>query len=172
MLIEARGAISDIELIKSILKKEGAKSKVDYEFTDYIYKLGDSNRISLNKEFIRIREYQKSQWKHKKVVLVHKKTLWMGGSKKSKEIFKEEFDNLKDAENMIKNYSFYFKFHRIGSQYYFEASKLFIEDLEYLGPSIEIETNNKKTLDKLFKKFNVTKRFSNSTPKLIEDKLK
>ena len=171
MVAEARGPISDIVLIKKELKKLNAKFKGDYEFTDHIYKPIHSNKIDLNKEFVRIREYNKSAWKHKKFVLVHKLTSWEKGEKKSKKILKEEFDNLNDAENKIKDYELYFKFHRTGSQYEFKDSNIFVEDLEYLGLSIEIISDDKKTLDNMFNKFQITKRFSDCVPKLIERKI-
>ena len=172
MVAEARGPISDIKLIEKGLKKLGAEFKGDYEFTDHIYKPIHSDKIDLNKEFVRIREYNKSAWKHKKFVLVHKLTSWGESEKKSKKILKEEFDNLNDAENKIKDYKLYFKFHRIGSQYDFKDSNIFVEDLEYLGLSIEIISNDKKTLDNMFNKFQITKRFSDCVPKLIENRLK
>lgn len=172
MVAEVRGPISNIELIKKELKKLGAEFKGDYSFTDYIYKPIDSVKIDLNKEFVRIREYDKSQWKHKKFVLVHKLTSWGKGEKKSKKILEEEFDNLKDAKNKIKNYEFYFKFYRAGSQYEFKDSKIFVEDIEYLRPSIEIISNDKKTIDNIFNKFQITERFSDCVPKLVENRLK
>jgi len=172
MVAEARGPIFDIKLIKKELEKLGAEFKGDYEFTDHIYKPIHSDEIDLNKEFIRIREYNKSAWKHKKFVLVHKLTSWKKGEKKSKKILKEEFDNLKDAKNKIKDYKLYFKFHRTGSQYRFKDSNLFIEDLEYLGRSIEIESEDEKTINDLFNKFQIIEKFSDCVPKLIENRLK
>jgi len=172
MVAEARGPIFDIKLIKKELEKLGAEFKGDYEFTDHIYKLINSDKIDLNKEFVRIREYDKSAWKHKKFVLVHKVTSWGNGKKKSKKILKEEFDNLNDAENKIKDYKLYFKFHRTGSQYRFKDSNLFIEDLEYLGRSIEIESEDEKTINDLFNKFQIIEKFSDCVPKLVERKLK
>ena len=172
MVVEARGPISDVNLIKKELEKLGAVFKVDYEFTDYIYKPTHSDKIDLNKQFVRIREYNKSQWKHKKFVLVHKVTFWGEGEKKSKNKLKEEFDNLNDAKKKLNDYELYFKFHRTGLQYGIKDSEIFVENLEYLGPSIEIISNNKKTLDKMFNKFQITEKFSDCVPKLIEKKLK
>jgi len=172
MVAEARGPISNIKLIEKELEKLGAEFKGDYEFTDHIYKPIHSDEIDLNKEFVRIREYNKSAWKHKKFVLVHKFTSWEKGVKTSKKILKEEFDNLNHAENKIKNYKLYFKFHRTGSQYEFKDSKIFVENIEYLRASVEIISNDKKTLDNMFNKFQITERFSDCVPKLIENRLK
>ncbi len=172
MVAEARGPISDIKSTKKELEKLGSIFKGNYEFTDHIYKLKHSDKIDLNKEFVRIREYDKSEWKHKKFVLVHKVTSWGEGEKKSRKKLREEFDNLNDAKKRLNDYDLYFKFHRTGSQYEFKDSKIFVENLEYLGPSIEIISNNKKTLDNLFNKLQITERFSDCVPKLIENKLK
>lgn len=172
MVAEARGPISEIKLIKNYLEKLDAEFKGDYEFTDHIYKSKHSDKIDLDQQFVRIREYDKSQWKHKKFVLVHKLTSWKKGEKKSKKKLKEEFDTLNDAEKKLKDYELYFRFHRTGSQYEFKDSKIFVENLEYLGPSIEIISNDKKTLDNLFNKLQITERFSHCVPKLIENKLK
>jgi len=48
-----------------------------------------------------------------------------------------------------------------------EKGDIFIEYIEMLGPTIEIEADNKENLEELFQLFDVTERFSESTPEIM-----
>src|SRR5579863_10082860 len=68
---EVRAFIIDIEQARLQLSFLNAKFKGEYEFSDYIYYPQDRD-FDLNKEFIRLRVYQKTQWNQKAVELSHK----------------------------------------------------------------------------------------------------
>jgi len=173
MTAEIRAYILDIESTIKKLENLGAEFKGDYAFTDYIYKLkDDSKKIDLNNEFMRIREYEKSQWTHKKYVLVHKLTRWKDGNRFIFVPLKKEFDKKQDAEKEISNsYELNFKFHKHGFEYWFKSLKIHVEEIEYLEPTIEVTAEDKESIDNLFKKLDVSETIFKSVPKLIEEKL-
>ena len=173
MTAEIRAYIPDIKSTIKKLENLGARFKGDYALIDYIYKLkDDSKKIDLNNEFMRIREYEKSQWIHKKYVLVNKVTKWEDGNRLISVPLKREFDKKEDAEKEISDsYELNFKFHKHGFEYELKTLKIFVEEIEYLEPTIEVTAEDKESIDNLFKKLDVSERTFKSVPKLIEEKL-
>lgn len=53
-----------------------------------------------------------------------------------------------------------------------DKSKIFIENIEKLGPSIEIEDDNKSDLENLFRFFEVSEYFYESTQEIMRKLLK
>ena len=173
MTAEIRAYILDIKSTIKKLENLGAEFKGNYSFIDYIYKLkDDSEKIDLNNEFMRIREYEKSQWNHKKYVLVHKVTRWKDDSKFISFPLEKEFNKKEDAEKEISSsYELNFKFHKHGFEYGFKSLRIHVEEIEYLEPTIEVIAEDKEPIGNLFNKLDITERIFKSVPKLIEEKL-
>ena len=60
-----------------------------------------------------------------------------------------------------------YEYSREGWEYSLGKNGIFIEYIEKLGPTIEIEADNKSDLEDLFKLFEVRERFSESTPEIM-----
>lgn len=165
---EIRAYIQNINSIKNALIDLGATFKSEYAFTDYIYQPKETH-WNLNKEFIRLRVYEKTNWDQKKCVLVHKmkKTPGITG----KLLIHKEFDEITQAQQEVKDdYAFMFSFYRKGWQYSLHGSQIFIEDIENLNPTIEIVASDKDHIDDLFTKLSITDLIEYSVPYLIQQK--
>ncbi len=164
---EARAKIKSIEKARSALEKLGAKFKSTYAFTDNIYFKKDGKK-DLREEFMRARSYKENNWDTKDVVFVHKKIEWSGSTKTSNVLLKEEFDTLDEAENRIQDVEKSFSYARKGWEYTLGDAHIFVEDIEGLGPSVEIEADDEKTIDDLFNKLDATERITGSMPEIME----
>lgn len=166
---EIRAYIQDIASVKNRLIHLGATFKSEYAFTDYIYQPKEAN-WNLNKEFIRLRVYEKTNWDQKKCVLVHKMKKTQGVT--GKILIHKEFDLISQAQQELKdNYSFIFSFYRKGWQYSLNDSQIFVEDIENLNATIEIVASDKEKIDDLFSKLSITDVIEYSVPYLIQNYL-
>ncbi|GMU18893.1 MAG: hypothetical protein AMXMBFR12_00850 [Candidatus Babeliales bacterium] len=167
---EIRAYISDVNTTRNALEGLGATLKSDYAFTDYIYQPNDRH-VDLSKEFIRLRVYEKTAWKQKNYVLVHKLKGPAGMTGQTP--IHKEFDTLAEAQHALKdNYHLDFQFYRKGWEYQFSAMKIFVEDVQNIRPTIEVVTPNKKDIDSLFEKLGLTEIITDSVPRLIEKQKK
>ena len=98
---EVRAFIIDIERAQLQCSLLGAKFKGEYEFNDYIYHPQDRD-FDLNKEFVRLRVYQKTQWDQKAVELTHKVKSCPGVSGSVK--LKKQFNAIKEANAFLSDY--------------------------------------------------------------------
>ncbi len=170
-MLEARGKIKNIEEIKRKIEKIGGVYDSYYSYTDIIF-ISTTGKVDLNKEFIRIRILKVNNWKTKNVVLVHKKAEWIGEAKIDNFILKKEFDELDKALDFIeKNYKGKlkegFKYFREGWQYGLGKNRIFAEDIENLGPMVEIESEDENDLESIFKKLEIKDRVSDSVPEMM-----
>ncbi|MBU4337938.1 hypothetical protein KKB43_06505 [Patescibacteria group bacterium] len=175
-MIEARGIIENIEKTKAKIEKIGGVYDSCYFYTDIVF-IPISGEVDLNKEFIRVRVLKVNNWQTKNVVLVHKTAEWKGEAKIGNFILKKEFDTAEEAFDFIKEYykgklKEIFRYFRDGWQYSLGKNRIFVEDIEKLGPTIETEAENENELSGIFKKLEITERVSDSVPEMMRKILK
>ena len=163
---EVRAFIFNIEKTKLTLSLLNAEFKGEYEFKDYIYYPQD-REFDLNKEFVRLRAYQKTQWDQKAVELSHKIKSDQGLSGSFK--FKKQFNTTEEADTFLSDYRFAFSYHRKGFEYELDDIRIFLEDVQDLPPSIELVSPSKKNIDQLLDKLAPIQILSDSVPKLIQN---
>lgn len=146
---ELRAKISAIESICLQLQKCDAFFHGDYTFTDYLYYFPDK-KIDFNKEFTRLRVYQKTHWNQKNFVIVHKVKEQPG--KSGKIVWHEECDSLEQAEQLLEKYGaiFLFSFFRHGYEYTLNGMRIFVEEIQGLPPTIEIIGDDLQAISELF----------------------
>lgn len=168
-IIEARGKIKDIKDARNVVEKIGGIFKGYYYATDIIFKSGKAN---FEKGIIDLRIFKINKRQIKNYILTHKIAKWSGNTKTDKIILKLTFDTMEEAlEFMVDHYGDSlkedYKYSREGREYHLEKGDIFIECIEKLGPTIEIEADNKNDLEYLFKLFDVSERFSESVPEIM-----
>lgn len=165
-ILEIRAYVPDFEKAKEILMSLKAVPKGDYSFQDYIYQPKEG-KYDLNQEFVRLRVYQKTNWGQKRVELTHKIKNQQGYTGENK--LKKQFDSMSQAEDFLINYEIAFSYNRRGIEYNLGNSRIFLEEIEGLPPSIEVLSPSRESIDQLFDSLHPTKILSDSVPKLIED---
>ncbi|HSX38221.1 MAG TPA: hypothetical protein VLE95_05260 [Chlamydiales bacterium] len=163
---EVRAFIVDIEQAQLQLSLLNAEFKGEYEFSDYIYYPQEKD-FDLNKEFIRLRVYQKTQWDQKVVELSHKVKTRPGVSGGLK--LKKQFNAIEEADAFLSDYRFSFSYQRKGFEYQLDDVKIFLEDVQGLPPSVELVSPSKKNIDQLFDKLAPTQILSDSIPQLVQN---
>lgn len=169
-MIEKRAIIDDINKVKNYLKSQNTKYDGNYSYKDVVF-LPKDGKYDLNKDFIRARVYMKSTWKIKsKVTLVRKNTIWKDGGKVSNLIFKKGFDSEQEAVDFVSrkyNYKKGFEYFTKGWGFWLDSNKIFLEDVESLGPTVEVESENKNELNKILKKLEAKKELEDSMPETM-----
>ena len=171
---EIRCKIKNIKGAMDIAEKIGGVSKGYYSNTDIIFKIG---KTYPEKEIIRLRAFKINNRQTKNFVLFHKAADWEGNIKIDRIILKERFDTMEEAIDFIKYYygddiKEGYEYSREGWEYHLNKSKIFIEDIEKLGPTIEIEAESKRDLENLLKFFGTTECFSEPTPEIMRKLLR
>ena len=166
---EVRAIVNDIEQVKEKLSSLSAVFKSDYSFKDYIYYPKDRT-IDLNKEIVRLRVYQKTNWIQQPVELAYKLKIFYGHSGSTK--FKKQFNLMKETDGFLKNYTLAFTYSRTGFEYSMGNIKVFLEEIEGLAPSLELLSFSKDEISELLEELKPLQILSDSVPKLIENKQK
>jgi len=165
MTVEIRAWIQSIEQTLEKLEKLGCTSKGTYSFRDYIYDLKDKS-YNFNKKFMHVRFYEKTNWNQKPVQLVHKlksKPDFSGDI-----IFSQGFDNISQAENFLKpSHTLAFSAFRKGTEFSLNNLRIFVEDIEFLKPSIEVLGVTKEDILDLFNKIEHEGIINDSVAQLI-----
>jgi hypothetical protein len=167
-VLEARGKIKDVDKAIDTTKKIGGVFKGYYRATDIIFK----SKKEDEKGVIDLRIFELNSRQTKNYKFIHKIAEWSDKIKKDKVILKGEFDTMGDFLNFIAdhygdNLVEHYKYFREGWEYHLEKGDIFIEYIEKLGPTMEIEADNKSDLEDLFKLFEIEERFSESTPEIM-----
>jgi adenylate cyclase class IV len=165
---EVRAFIRDIAQVQKKLSLLNAFFKGEYEFKDYIYYPQDRD-FDLNKEFVRLRVYQKTQWDQKAVELSHKVKRDPGVSGSLK--VKKQFDSMEEADVFLRGYRLVFAYQRKGYEYQLGNVRIFLEDVQGLPPSVELVSLSKKKMDELFDQLAPVQMLSDSVPKLIQNSI-
>lgn len=161
---ELRAYITNAQITRQIVENLGAVYLGSYAFTDHIYTL-NIETIDLDKEFIRLRAYTKTEWDQKKFCLVHKKQETYGITKKT--ILYQEFDTLAQAQAHTIPYHAVCSFYRTGHEYHLNTMKLYIEEIEGLAPSIEILGQQRQDIDDLLMQLPIESLVAHSVPYLV-----
>ncbi len=161
---EIRAYIKDIQTTQTELTKLGAVFKSEYAFTDYIYQRKSTN-LDLDKHYTRLRVYEKTNWNQKKYLLVHK--IISQGLTGTLPV-KKYFDSREQAEQELQNeYVCAFSFYRTGWEYSLDDNHIFVENIQYLTPTIEIVAPHKESIDNLFSKLSIDQAIEHSVPYLV-----
>lgn len=170
MTVEIRAWIKNIEVTLKKLEELECTLKGTYSFRDYIYDLKDKS-YNFNKEFIRVRSYEKTNWNQKSVQLVHK--LKSKPNFSADIIFSQGFDNLAEAESFLKSsHTLAFSAFRKGTEFSLNKLRIFVEDIEFLNPSIEVLGSTKEEVSDFFHKIEHIGFIKDSVAQLIYSKSK
>ncbi len=155
---EARAFVSSIEQVKSKLSLLNAEFMGEYAFQDFLYQPKDKE-YDWNREFVRLRVYEKTNWKQKPVVLIYK---YMRVAK-----FKKEYDRMEEANSDLSGYNLSFSFSRKGFEYLLGDVRVFVEEIQGLSPSVELVSPSREKIETLFQNLEVTQIITDSVPKLV-----
>lgn len=173
-IFEARGKIKDIEDARNTAEKIGGIFKGYYHNVDVIFK---PKKVDPEKGVVALRIFDINNRETESYIITHKIAEWSGKIKTDKIILKNRFDTMAEVlDFMIDHYGNdlkdHYQYSREGWEYHLEKGDIFIENIEGLGPTIEIEADNTDDLENLFKLFDVTERFSESTPEIMRKLLR
>lgn len=131
------------------IEKLGFSFKCQYAFTDYFYKESFDNSSTLS---LKMRVYSQNDWHCKNIVVIKKKTVTTTENVKLETILdKQEFDDVNAAKSYLEksypNLIYLFKMSRTGKQYSDGRVNVWVENLEYLGYSVEIGMTQKADAD-------------------------
>ncbi len=167
-MIEKRALVKDLKETRATIEKLGVKFKSNYIFRDIIFLSREKGVLD---DIVRVRVYIKSNWPTKKVVLIKKKNEWANQTKRSNIFLKKEFDKEKEAFDFIKERLPEFirgpEYEREGWQYDFDDCQIFLEDIKGFKPSIEIESEDERKMDYLFKKLRIVNFLKESIPEIM-----
>lgn len=163
-IFEKRCKIKDIDEARKVVELIGGIFKGHYSATDIIFK---SKKTDPEKGagVIVLRMFEINNRQTKNFILTHKIAEWDDKIKTDKIVLKETFDSMEEATNfIIDHYGVWieedYMYSRKGWEYHLDKSNIFIEDIEKLGSTIEIESENKKELENLFKHLETIECFS------------
>lgn len=171
-ILEARGKIKDIKNARNIVERIGGIFKGSYYNTDIIFK-----NIEEDKGIITLRIFKINSRQTENYIFTHKIAEWHDKTKTDKIILKCKFNTIEKVFDFMSNHyggwlDEDYEYSREGWEYILGNNGIFIECIETLGPTIEVEAENKNDLENLFKLFEVTERFSESTPLIMRKLLK
>lgn len=164
MLVELRAWINNIDEVIEKLKNLGARDLGTYAFIDHLYDSSDE-KYDFEEESFRLRNYQISNWDQKKICVTHKRKTHEGVREI---IFTSQFDTMLEANSKIsESYKLVFSANRKGHEFSFNDLRIFVEDIQYLRPSIEILGNNSEHVMAIFNYLECYDILKYSVPQLI-----
>ena len=149
-MIESRVRIKDIRDAKRAVEKLGGVFNGHYSYTDIVFKPG-FEKGDIGKDVIRLRVLKINNRRTKNFILTHKIAEWTDKTKTDRIILREEFANIKEARDFMKVHygselKESYKYSREGWEYHLDRSKVFIETIEKIGPTIEVEAESRREL--------------------------
>lgn len=165
--VELRAVVENTSIVKEKLQEMGAVFLADYQFTDHIYtkKTGSQD---LDKEFIRIRDYQITHWDQKKVVVLHKLRDQIAGN--HKKVFEQQCDTLEEGVSYIPgDYHKVLVFSRQGWQYSLNGMSIFLEEIAGMPSSVEIICANRDIILDFFKTIQSKEVLNSSAAQWVKD---
>ncbi len=167
---DARGFVHSIEEATKRIRAIGGAFNGRYSYTDIVF-LPKSGIPDLNKEYVRVKAYKKTNLHTKKFVVFHKLAEWDGKTKTDKISLKREFDTLGDAIAFVKEHfnamERGFDYFRMGREYHLGAAKIYAEDIRGFRPTIEVEAESRKELESILGKLGVTELLADSIPETM-----
>ncbi len=168
MTVEIRAWIQDCEKTLKKLDNFGFTSKGSYKFKDLIYHPKNGN-YDLNREFMRLRLYEKSNWDYLprgSVTLVHK--VKPNPQITGQILQKYDFSHFSEAEDFLySTHRYAFSASRTGTEYKSDGLRIFVEDIEFLKPSVEVIAETKKQVLSFLHRLGHLGITSDSVPQLI-----
>ena len=145
----------------------GVLKASEYAFYDLVYL--NKNGASITEDTLKIRVYQKNEWDSKAVLVIQKRAIIENGAKIDKVLTREQFDTEAEAieyvsKNLAQDYEFSFKFAKSGIEYKNDNIRVWVEDVENIGVTLELEAEDTNTLNDFIKHFNVKERLDISLP--------
>ena len=161
--------------VDEVINKYDMKFKVDFAFHDLIYV--NKNGASITDDTLKIRVYQINHWKSKNVLVIRKVAQLVNGSKEDKVLLKEEFDTVEEAQkfvdaNLLDEYEFAFKLQKTGIQYRNDKVDLWKENVEMVGLSVEVGSEDEKLMEQVFSDLDVEERLNVSLPEYMYEKVR
>ena len=161
--------------VDEVINKYDMKFKVDFAFYDLIYV--NKNGASITDDTLKIRVYQINHWKSKNVLVIRKVAPLVNGSKEDKVLLKEEFDTVEEAQefvdaNLLDEYDFAFKLQKTGIQYGNDKVDLWKEDVEKVGLSVEVGSEDEELMEQVFSDLDVDERLDVSLPEYMYEKVR
>ena len=101
--------------------------------------------------------------------MIQKRATLENGAKVDKVLTREQFDTEEEAlkfveNNLSQDYEFSFKFSKSGIEYKNENIRVWVEDVENIGITLELEAEKIDSLNDFIKHFNVKERLNISLP--------
>lgn len=160
--------------IDTIIEKLNLIKKSEFAFYDLIYQ--NKNGTNITEDTLKVRVYQKNEWKTKNVLLIRKTAPMINGAKEDQVLLKKEFDIEKEAIDFINThfaneYVYKFKLEKSGTEYGNENLRVWIEEIKDIGTSIEIGSENLEEIENAIQLFDVKERLEESVPEYLYNKL-
>lgn len=178
-IVKYRAEVVGIAQARQTLEQLGAKLENNYIFTDTIY-VPTKKTSTWSDDFIVIRSYVKGNWLTKKVVMTRKQKrsdkfrIESDYIRQPKVVFEKKFDTEEEAFNFFADefegeFVYGFAFSREGWFYRLFDHRIFVEDIEGLPPSVEIEVREDESVDQLYAQLNVLREFNPVIPEAIKE---
>ena len=169
-MIFARIILNDDKYINENLKKLNAIQKSEFAFYDLIYL--NKNGASITEDTLKIRVYQKNEWKNKDVLVIRKTAVEKNGIKEDVVSLREEFDSEEEAVKFVEeNYSQEFKFairlEKTGIEYANDQLRIWVENIKDIGYSIEFGAEDNECIENAIALFDVKERLEMSVPEYL-----
>jgi hypothetical protein len=161
-----RVILSDNKNVNNI-EDFGVKKASEYGFYDLVYL--NKNGASITEDTLKVRVYQKNEWDSKAVLVIQKRATIENGAKIDKVLTREQFDTESEAlefvkDNFLSSYDFSFKFSKTGIEYKNETIRVWVEDVENIGITLELEAEDINILNDFISHFNVKEKLDISLP--------
>jgi hypothetical protein len=148
-MIEKRGKIKDLNETKLSISKLGGVFLGQYAFID---------KVTFNANGIqKLRYVSRNNKPGKRYILIVK----CGNEVLSRVEFQNEED--------VPKFENYIEYSRIGYEYKLDDMKIFVEDIDRFGASVEIEGNDEKEIDDLLEKIGVVEVLDKSLAEVMKD---
>ncbi len=161
--------------VDNIVQKYNMDFKADFGFYDLVYV--NKNGTSITEDTLKIRVYQTNHWNNKDVLVIRKIAPIINGAKEDKVLLREEFDTLEEAQsyvdaNLLNDYRFAFKLKKTGIQYGNDKIDLWKENIENVGLSIEIGSEDEELMEAIFSDLDIKERLNVSLPEYMYERAK
>lgn len=168
-MAEIRIVVTSLQDICNILLDLSASLQGNYAFIDMFYHPIDGS-YDFNTEFVRLRMYQKSQWKHKQVVIAHKRKHL--SDTRAVTIAHREFDTYVDAiKELISTHRQAFQVARTGIEYAWHGARIFVEDIESMPITVEIVAPTEQLVAQIATLLGCHEVLSDNVPAFIQKRL-
>ena len=147
-----RVILSDNKNVNNI-EDLGVKKASEYGFYDLVYL--NKNGASITEDTLKVRVYQKNEWDSKAVLVIQKRATIENGAKIDLKFVKDNF---------LSSYDFSFKFSKTGIEYKNETIRVWVEDVENIGITLELEAEDINILNDFISHFNVKEKLDISLP--------